>query len=307
MADFQDFAVFQQVARLGSMSGAAASLRLAQPTVSARVSALEAEIGVTLFRRTARGSELTAAGQRFLGYAERCLALYAEGAKEARSEGKRRELRLAAPASLAELLFAELASALVTDSFDVSLSSNHSPQVLEMLDDRRVDVGLCGRGPTMSSLVTVPLPPLAIACVAAADHPLASRPPQSYGLAEVAQHRLAVFEWHEQVDDLLEHIRFAAGAVTGLIKVSPAEVARQLVRQGAISWLPVALVRDDLAGGAMVMLKPSGVPDYYWELMLVHRADAADDESVAATVAHARRLLAPRRRPARAPTARAGR
>jgi LysR family pca operon transcriptional activator len=296
MPSLQNLAIFEQVARLGSMSRAAASLRLTQPTVSARVSALEAQLGVTLFRRAARGSELTPAGRRFLGYAERCLALYAEGANAARSEAARRELRMAAPASLAEVLFAELASALVADGFDVALSTNHSPQVLEMLHDGRVDVGICGAGATMSSLAAVPLPPLAIVCVTVAEHPLAARPPQSYDLAEVARHRLAVFEWHEDFEDLLEHIRFAAGvdAIPGFVKVSPVTVAQRLVEQGAVSWLPEALVRADVARGALAILEPAGVPDYRWELMLVHRADARDDARILATVAHARRLLATR-------------
>jgi DNA-binding transcriptional LysR family regulator len=295
MRSLQNLAVFEQVARLGSMSRAAASLRLSQPTVSARVSALEAELGVTLFRRVARGSELTPAGRRFLGYAERCLALYAEGANAARSEGERRELRMAAPASLAEAVFAELANALVVDGFDVALSTGHSPQVLELVQDGRADVGICGVGPTMTSLVAVRLPALAIVCVAAADHPLAAQSPGSFDLAEVARHRLAVFEWHEDVDDLLEHVRFAAGvgAVTGFIKVSPAGVAQRLLEQGAVSWLPEMLVRADVARGTLAILEPTGVPDYRWELMLVHRVDASGDDRIVSTLAHARRLLAP--------------
>ena len=294
MPSLQSLAVFEQVARLGSMSRAAASLRLSQPTVSGRISALEAEVGVALFRRAARGSELTPAGRRFLGYAERCLALYAEGTSAARSEGARRELRMTAPASLAEVVFAELSSALVADGFDVALSTNHSPQVLELVHDGRADVGICGAGPAMSSLAAVPLPPLTIVCVAANGHPLAARPPGSYDLAEVARHRLAVFEWHEDVEDLLEHIRFAAGvgAVSGFIKVSPVAVAQRLVEQGAVAWLPEALVRADVGRGAFAILEPRGTPEYRWDLMIVHRADASGDDRIAATVTHARDLLA---------------
>jgi hypothetical protein len=45
----------------------------------------------------------------------------------------------------------------------------------------------------------------------------------------------------EQVADLLERVRFAAGAaaITGYVKASPAEVARRLVvEHGAVAFLP---------------------------------------------------------------------
>ena len=281
--DFQHLAVFQQVARLGSMSKAAASLRLAQPTVSARISDLEAELGVVLFRRTGRGTELTPAGRRFRAYAERCLALYEQGGREARSESARRELRVAAPASLAEALFPKLAPLLVDLGFDVSLSTNHSPQVLEMLLDGQIDVGICAAGPTMSSLVAVALPPVSVVCVARDDDPLAAT---RCGLADIAN-RLAVFEWSDDVDDLLERVRFAAGrdALAGYVKVSPAAVARRLVlERGAIAFLPEPIVADDLACGELIRLRPTDVPDYRWELMLVHRERSADDAGVKAAV-----------------------
>jgi DNA-binding transcriptional LysR family regulator len=291
--DFQHLAVFQQVARLGSMSKAAAALRLAQPTISTRISDLEVELGVVLFRRTARGTELTDAGRHFLSYAERCLALYKEGGKHARSEAARREVRLAAPASLAEALFPTLAPMLVEQGFDVALSANHSPQVLEMLLDGRIDAGLCGAGPTMPSVVAVALPAVAVVCVARADDPLARQRAGSCGLADVAT-RLAVFEWDDQVDDLLERIRFAAGAnpISGFIKVSPAEVARRLViDRGAIAFLPRTTVATDLETGELVTLQVTGTPEYRWELMLVHRDRQGEDPGVRAVFESTARFL----------------
>lgn len=297
--DFQHLTVFQQVARLGSMSKAAGALRLAQPTISARISDLETELAIVLFRRTARGVELTHAGQRFLPYAERCLALLKEGRSEARREAGRRELRLAAPASLAESLFPELAPALVKRGFDISLSTDHSSRVVEMLLDGRIDAGIAGAGPTTAAVVSVTLPPVSVVCVAAREHALADRPPKSYGLADLAAHGLAIFEWDEQVDDLLERIRFAAGAaaLSGFVKVSPAEVARRLVREhAAVAFLPEPTVSRDLAAGRLVVLEPRDSPRYRWQLMLVHRDQRGSDEGVAAAITTAKRLLLRRER-----------
>jgi LysR family hydrogen peroxide-inducible transcriptional activator len=65
---------FVAVAREGSMTAAATSLFLAQPTLSIQIRKLEQEIGAKLFERLARRVVLTAAGKAFLEHAERSLA-----------------------------------------------------------------------------------------------------------------------------------------------------------------------------------------------------------------------------------------
>ena len=53
---------FLAVAETGSLSAAARRLRLSQPTLGRHIRALEARLGAELFRRVARGLELTEAG-----------------------------------------------------------------------------------------------------------------------------------------------------------------------------------------------------------------------------------------------------
>ena len=61
------------VARTGSFSAAARACRVSQPTVSAAVAELERRVGATLFRRSARGVELTPAGREVLPQIESVL------------------------------------------------------------------------------------------------------------------------------------------------------------------------------------------------------------------------------------------
>lgn len=60
---------FVAVAEAGQFREAAAALAVTQQAVSKRVAALERELGVRLFTRTARGARLTVDGQAFLPHA----------------------------------------------------------------------------------------------------------------------------------------------------------------------------------------------------------------------------------------------
>ena len=59
-----------EIAGRGSMTKAAEQFYISQPALSEQVRALETELGTALFRRTARGMELTPAGERFCIFAE---------------------------------------------------------------------------------------------------------------------------------------------------------------------------------------------------------------------------------------------
>lgn len=85
--DIADLRILDAVARLGSMNKAAAALNTVQSNVTARVRLLEAQIGVKLFDRGAKGVVPTAAGQRLLPYATRLDQLLKEALAAARDDG----------------------------------------------------------------------------------------------------------------------------------------------------------------------------------------------------------------------------
>jgi DNA-binding transcriptional LysR family regulator len=66
--------IFREVAEQGSISGAASRLAYTQSAVSRQVSALEADLGVRLFDRRARGVQLTEHGRCLLEHADSVLA-----------------------------------------------------------------------------------------------------------------------------------------------------------------------------------------------------------------------------------------
>lgn len=59
-----------EVARLGSLNKAADTLLIAQPNISRSIKELEANLGITIFNRSAKGMELTPQGEEFIDYAK---------------------------------------------------------------------------------------------------------------------------------------------------------------------------------------------------------------------------------------------
>lgn len=83
--DFAELEIFREVALHGSVTRAAQALGRAQSNVTMRVQQLEEELGTNLFVRGNKRMTLSPEGERFLGYAQRLLAV-AEEARQALRE-----------------------------------------------------------------------------------------------------------------------------------------------------------------------------------------------------------------------------
>jgi LysR family transcriptional activator of nhaA len=85
---------FWAVAREGSIARASATLRLAQPTISAQIATLERALGEKLFTRTGRRLKLTDMGQMTLRYADQIFTLGRELLTTIRTQPSVRPLTL---------------------------------------------------------------------------------------------------------------------------------------------------------------------------------------------------------------------
>lgn len=86
---------FWMVAREGTVARAAIQLRLAQPTLSGQIRALEGALGEKLFERSGRGLRLTEMGRIVSGYADEIFALGRELRESVKGQPTGRPLRLA--------------------------------------------------------------------------------------------------------------------------------------------------------------------------------------------------------------------
>ena len=100
---------FVKVARLGSFHAAAQQLHATQPAISARIHALEEELGAQLFIRDKSGTRLSSRGTQLLPYAEKLLAISQEMKQQITDENPQKgTLRIGITDTLAHLYLSPL-------------------------------------------------------------------------------------------------------------------------------------------------------------------------------------------------------
>jgi LysR family nitrogen assimilation transcriptional regulator len=144
--ELRSLSYFVRIAELGSITRAAAHLRVAQPALTRQVQRLEEELGAALFTRVNRGVRLTEAGQRLLDSATRILRDVERTSDEIRAHdafpsGK---IILGVTPTLCPVLVPELFHRMRQQFPKIELKVVHAGMVRleEMLIDGRIDLAL---------------------------------------------------------------------------------------------------------------------------------------------------------------------
>lgn len=117
---------FEAAGRLRNFTAAAREVGLTQAAVSQRIGALEARLGVSLFRRLPRGVELTVDGDAYLPHVSNALEAIRRGTEDLFARPQRK-VSLVAPASTAALWIAPRLRALTSaqPGLQISLDAIH--------------------------------------------------------------------------------------------------------------------------------------------------------------------------------------
>ena len=145
MIDLTRLRYFLQVAEAGSFSRAARRLGVTQPTLSVQVARLEEELGFTLLERGPNGTTLTEGGRRLQLHAQDLFARIDEIEHALRQEIEEPtgELRIGTVPSVSIFVLPETLATYTKRYPRVRISAHteHSDNVLEMLDAGEIDVG----------------------------------------------------------------------------------------------------------------------------------------------------------------------
>lgn len=175
--------VLQQVARTGSLAGAARALSYTQPAVAHHVAELEREMGTPLVVRHGRGVRLTEAGAALAAHADAVLSRLAAAHDEVAAIAGLRagRVRVAAYPTAAATLVPRALAALRRDfpGVEASLDELEPTEALAALRAGDADLAVTFRydetGPVDRELVATPVAADPIDIVVPAAHPAAGR------------------------------------------------------------------------------------------------------------------------------------
>ncbi len=292
-----DLHAFREVMRQGTVTKAAVSLGLAQPTISERIAALEQELGGALFRRTGRRLEPTPMAETLLPFAERLLGLEEEARSQARQAlGRGARLALAATPTTSTYTLPPLLRQLHQQHPDAEIAVRvaQPPEVARLVLDHLAEVALNTAAIVVPELVQEQVYADRIVVVAAPS--LRDGLAQPLPIARLADLPLISTEantgyWRGVQDYLARHgVRPRVAMDLDYI-----EVVKQMVWAGlGISFVPYSAVAADLRAGALVELAVTPPPALSRPIYLVWLRRRPPEGLAAAFVALARAEFAAR-------------
>jgi DNA-binding transcriptional LysR family regulator len=143
MADLNDIAVFVKVAQFESFSRAAHAMGMPVSTVSRKVSALEAELGVTLLQRTTRKLALTSQGRDYFNQCSEPLNLLFD-AERVLTQSQREpqgSLKISVPVILGQEPFLEFVSDFMKSYPRIKIDLFVTNLYLDLIEEN-IDVGI---------------------------------------------------------------------------------------------------------------------------------------------------------------------
>lgn len=169
---------FLEVARTGSIRGAASSLVVTEPSVSAAVSSLGRDLGAQLLRRNGRGISLTAAGRELAVYAAQILGLTDRAHRAVKeAAGGTGQVRLVSVTTAGEFVLPPILAAFKNHRPDVqiSLEVGNRALTIERLRNDEADLAVGGRPPVGGALDGTSFLSNDLIVVAHNDHSLKNR------------------------------------------------------------------------------------------------------------------------------------
>jgi DNA-binding transcriptional LysR family regulator len=275
---------FLEVARLGNVSRAAEALYVTQPTLTARLKNLEAELGEQLFLRTGRGLKLTEAGRAFLPHAERALRSLRQGgaAVSGLQRGEAGPLEVGAVPSVSTYVLPSLLRRFLTVAPGVRLAvrTGHTDEVLAMVLAEDVHIGLVSalHHPEVESTPVYE------------DHLVLVVPPghrftgaAGVRLEELDAEPLILFDrtsiYHELTNALFREAGVLPSTVMELDNI---EAAKQMVAHGlGIALLPDIAIAPEVAAGTLAEVGIVGRGPVRRQIVAIRRRDGAGTAAVA--------------------------
>jgi DNA-binding transcriptional LysR family regulator len=295
--DTRQLAAFCEVVERRSFSEAAARLGVTQPAVSQQVRALEQRLGTQLLDRSGRRVEPTEAGLRLYRGAQKLLALeeqlFAEVAEpDAPLRGTLEIGASTGPAAIVlPLLLGEFQRA--NQALRVELSVSDTQSVVELVAERRLELGIVGAARRHRSVTFEPFFRDEVILACPPGHPFAGK---TVGLHELREGPLILMQQGAGVRQLIEdELRRSGNRVRDLdapLVLGLQESVRSAVQAGfGVGFISRRAVESDLVAGTLAEARVRGL-DLARDIWIARAAGRAGSSAAQAFVLFAREKLA---------------
>jgi len=186
---------FQAVCKYDSVSRAAESLNISQPSVSAAIHKLETEFGTTLFIRQNKHLMLTKEGVRLLEYAEDLLQNADHMLKTMKDLSDSKVLNLGIPPMLGSYLLPLLYGHFFKDhpQFKMNVIEDDRSGLIRMLESNKINMAFLPHdAPFDATLRTQPLAEFENVCCMSKNHRLAQK--TAISIADLQEEPLVLFK-----------------------------------------------------------------------------------------------------------------
>lgn len=141
--DLNLYRIFLEAAKTGSISKAASSLFVSQPSISYSIKMLEEELKCKLFNRTAKGTELTIDGEKLLFYVEGAFNMINAGCKTVKDSENMisGEIRVGVPTHIGIFLLSKYIQKFIEKypGIKFTIVNRATSEMVDMLEKRNLD------------------------------------------------------------------------------------------------------------------------------------------------------------------------
>ena len=144
----QQLRIFKAIACEKSFTQAAKILFISQPSVSKQIKILETRLGIVLFNRNGNKLSLTEAGNIFLQYSDRILALCEESCRALNNlkDGERGNLKIGASQTIGSYLIPRVLTLFIQNypQINVNIAIDSTDSIAKKVTDQIVDIAIVG-------------------------------------------------------------------------------------------------------------------------------------------------------------------
>jgi len=272
--DLGQLEAFVQVAQHQSFSRAAEALFLTQPSVTARIQALERELEEPLFERNGRGVRLTDMGSSFLPHAQRVLRALQDGrdALEALRSLQLGALRLGSAFTVSTYVLPGILKTYHQryPGVEITVKTGRSEETLRRVLADEVQAGLV-RAVVHPDIETVQLYEDEMVLVTYPEHPFAAS--GEARLEDVGRQPIITFNRGSSYYGLVEGLFRQAGIVPwAAMELDSMEATKKMVEEGlGIAMLPRVSVGREIQMGVLAEIRLCDAESPKRQIALIYR------------------------------------